>query len=1080
LKVISRTSTLRYQSKPPNLSHIAKQLGVANIVEGSVQKTADQVRVNVQLINAQTDSHLWADTYDRKLTDIFGVESEIAKGIAESLKIKLTGREEQVVTSRPTNSPEAYDWYLRGLAFEARSAPVASWEARSFYERAIQLDPKFAIAWARLARAESLLYIAHDESHGPITARADAAKLAVETAQRLEPDLPETLLAIGYYQYRVLRDYGAAKTTFGQVLKLFPGNSEAPYALGRVARLEGHFDQASAYLEQALTLDPGNMELVSAASDNYAVVKQFQAALRLCDRALDIKLNDPDTMARKAIIYQAEGNLQEAARFVPKISETSSNIVYNANIGQLQYERNFDELIRFCEAPLPHFASDMEKPFAQLALAFNQRLAGDTVGAKRTGEEMRNALERAYKDKEERHDWRARDPRVEEYLSRVYALIGKKDAALIVAERAVMLWPRAKDPVFGPAREENLAVVQTMVGENKRAISALSRLLKIPYASTFYSPTGVTPALLRLDPIWDPLRSDPAFQKLCEEKLDKSIAVLPFDNLGGDPNNAYFAEGIQEEILTRLGKIADLKVISRTSTKQYESKPGNLGEIAKQLGVTNVLEGSIQKVANQVRVNVQLINAQTDSHLWADTYDRKLTDILAVESEIAKRIAESLQAKLTGNEEQVLAAKPTNNPEAYDAYLRGLSLQARSAPFMSWEARTFFDKAVQLDPNFGVAWARLCRVDALLYKGRYDTYNGGTLAARAEAAKRALENAQRLEPNSPETLLALGYYQYWLLGDFGSAKTTFGRLGKMLPNSSEAPYALGRVTRREGHYDQSIPYFEQALALDPRNVELLNAAASTYAALKQFPAALKLYDRVLDVKPNDPDALADKASVYQAEGDLKQASSILSTITDVSSRKTSGTKASQLQLERNYGELIRLWQTRLVELHFDLEFDKAAVQLALAVTQQLAGDTASAKVTAEPARNILERLYRDQSNDANLLTVLSKTHAVMGENDSALNLAQRAVMLDPRTKDPVNGPTWEENLAVVQALVGDSSGAISTLSQLLHTPYDSWMYMPTGVTSALLKLDPIWDPLRGDPAFQKLCDEKQDLTTNGH
>src|SRR5437762_13720715 len=241
--------------------------------------------------------------------------------------------------------------------------------------------------------------------------------------------------------------------------------------------------------------------------------------------------------------------------------------------------------------------------------------------------------------------------------------------------------------------------------------------------------------------------------------IPKSVAVLPFENLSNDANNAYFADGIQEEILTRLAGIADLKVISRTSTQQYQSKPRNLSQIVKQLGVANILEGSVQKAADQVRVNVQLINAQTDSHLWAETYDRKLTDVFGVESEIAKGIAESLQAKLTGREEQALAVKPTNNPEAYDAYLRGVSFEARSAPFASWEARAFYERAVQFDPNLATAWARLCRADTLLYRAHDDTH--GTLAATADAAKRALENAQKLEPNSPETLLALGYYQYW-------------------------------------------------------------------------------------------------------------------------------------------------------------------------------------------------------------------------------------------------------------------------------------------------------------------------------
>src|SRR5437762_10117539 len=240
----------------------------------------------------------------------------------------------------------------------------------------------------------------------------------------------------------------------------------------------------------------------------------------------------------------------------------------------------------------------------------------------------------------------------------------------------------------------------------------------------------------------------------------KSIAVLPFENLSEDKANAYFADGIQAEILTRLARIADLKVISRTSTQQYQSKPANLDEIARQLGVANILEGSVQKAADQVRVNVQLVNVQTGSQLWAETYDRKLSDIFVLESEIAKKIAESLQAKLTGREEQALAARPTDNPQAYDAYLRGLVFEARSnySSDALFKAIDFYDLAVRLDPNFALAWARLSGAHALVYSNRRDT-----TAARRDAAKEALENARRLQPDSPETLLFLGYYQYWVL-----------------------------------------------------------------------------------------------------------------------------------------------------------------------------------------------------------------------------------------------------------------------------------------------------------------------------
>jgi TolB-like protein/Flp pilus assembly protein TadD len=550
--------------------------------------------------------------------------------------------------------------------------------------------------------------------------------------------------------------------------------------------------------------------------------------------------------------------------------------------------------------------------------------------------------------------------------------------------------------------------------------------------------------------------------------------VLPFENLSRDPDNAYFAEGIQQEILTRLANIADLRVISRTSTEQYRSKPRNLAEIAKQLGVGNVVEGSVQKVANQVRVNVQLVNAQTDSHLWAETYDRKLTDIFSVESEIAKGIAGSLQAKLTGREEQALAVRPTNNPEAYDAYLRGIAFETRSNSVLgsrplSLKAVGFFEQAVQLDPNFAVAWAQLSRAHALIYFLRDDT-----TTARRDAAKAALDIAQKLDPNSPETLLCLGYYQYLVLRDFGAARATFSRVSNMLPGNSEVRGALGRVTRRQGHWDQSIAYYEQALVLDPRNVELLVDTASTYGALRRFAAALKLYDRALDIMPTDPSVMAAKASIYQAEGNLQEAAKLLAEVNEQTPSDTAfGVKVIQLRLERNLREAVRLLQARQAQFHFDSEFSKCVLQLALAFAQRGAGDSGGAIATAEQARNTLEPLYKDQLDNADIAQQLSLSFAVIGNKDSAVKTAERAIMLVPSAKDPVDGPSYEESLALVQTMLGENSRAISILGRLLKTPYSGFLYVRGPITPALLRLDPIWDPLRADPAFQKLCEEKQ-------
>ena len=409
------------------------------------------------------------------------------------------------------------------------------------------------------------------------------------------------------------------------------------------------------------------------------------------------------------------------------------------------------------------------------------------------------------------------------------------------------------------------------------------------------------------------------------QKVDKSVAVLPFENLSEDKANAYFAEGIQEEILTRLAKIADLKVISRTSTQRYQSKPDNFAQIAKELGVSNILEGSVQKAGNQVRVNVHLVNAQTGSQLWAETYDRKLSDIFVVESEIAKGIAGSLQAKLTGREEQALVANPTNNPEAYDAYLRGLVFEARSnySSDARFKAIDYYDMAVRLDPNFALAWARLSAAHALLYVNRVDT-----TAARRDAAREALENAQRLQPDSPETLLFTGYYQYWVLHDYGLAKTTFGRVSKMLPGNSEVLYALAAIARSEGHWDESVAYWERGLALNPRNTALLTEVAFTYAALRQFPAALKLYDRALDILPNEFYLMASKASIYQAEGNLKEAAkSLVQVNAQTNSNAAVRIKLIQLRLERNQPEATRLVQAQQARFRLASGIDKGSKQV---------------------------------------------------------------------------------------------------------------------------------------------------------
>ena len=554
---------------------------------------------------------------------------------------------------------------------------------------------------------------------------------------------------------------------------------------------------------------------------------------------------------------------------------------------------------------------------------------------------------------------------------------------------------------------------------------------------------------------------------------DKGIAVLPFENRSEDKANAYFADGIQNEILTRLSKIADLKVISRTSTQQYQSKPANLREIAKQLGVANILEGSVQKVGDQVRVNVQLINAQTDSHLWADTYDRKLTDIFEVESEIAKRIAESLQAKLAGHEEQELAVRPTNNPEAYDAYLRGLAYFSKTtnipADFLG--AQKYLKEAVRLDPNFALSWALLSIVDA---RG-YISLNLQPTAALREEARQAAETALTLQPNLGEALLAKGQYHYACLKDYDTAVRYFEQARQFLPNSSRIPESLALVTRRQGQWDRSERYFDEAERLDPRNVRLLTQHAVSYIALRRFPEALRKLDEVLNIAPGDVDKLATKAAIAQAQGDLPRASALLTPLHP--SRDFVGalkTQVYQAILERRPASTIPRLKEVLVKPDPALGFYNGELRFWLGWAQEMAGDHVAARESWRQARSELEPLLKEQPKNHNLLGDLALTNMCLGDKAAALALAERAMAANPIENDAITGPSPIEILARVAAQMGEPDRAIAALQKLLSTPYASPVVrLNVPLTPALLRLDPMFDPLRNDPRFQKLCEEKQ-------
>jgi serine/threonine protein kinase/Tfp pilus assembly protein PilF len=549
---------------------------------------------------------------------------------------------------------------------------------------------------------------------------------------------------------------------------------------------------------------------------------------------------------------------------------------------------------------------------------------------------------------------------------------------------------------------------------------------------------------------------------------ERSIAVLPFENLSSDKENAYFAEGIQDEILTRLSKIANLKVISRTSTQHYNSTPKNLPEIAKQLGVVHVLEGSVQKSADAVRVNVQLIKATNDSHLWADTFDRKLTDIFSVESEVAKTIADQLRARLTGQEEQVIATKPTDNPEAYDAYLRGLaySLKTANTPANFLAAQKYLKEAVRLDPKFALGWTLLSYIDA---RGYISQILQPTPALREEA-RQAAETALGLQPNLGEAILAKGYYLYACLKDYDTALRYFERARQLLPNSSWIPQSLAYVARRQGQWERSESYFTEAERLDPRNVTLLTQHANSYVALRRFPEALRKLDQVLNITPDDVDTITLKAAIAQGEGDLPRAAALFAPLRP----KPDDTLALETQvyqaiLEHRSAQIVVSLKEMLSHPDPALGYFNGELRFWLGWAQEVAGDHIAAQESWRKARSELEPFLREQPENFSLIGDLALIDMGLGDKESALALAGRAMAAVPIDKDALDGTIPIEVSARVAARMGEPDRAIAALQKLLSIPGGGALAVRVPLTPALLRLDPMFDPLRNDPRFQKLA-----------
>jgi TolB-like protein/Tfp pilus assembly protein PilF len=543
-------------------------------------------------------------------------------------------------------------------------------------------------------------------------------------------------------------------------------------------------------------------------------------------------------------------------------------------------------------------------------------------------------------------------------------------------------------------------------------------------------------------------------------KIEKSIAILPFENFSDDKANAYFADGIQDDVLTNLAKIGDLKVISRTSVMQYRGQQHNLREIGKALGVSAILEGSVRRTGNRVRINVQLIDAEHDRHLWAEDYDRDLTDVFAIQSDLAQKIAQELQAKLSPNEKEQLTRKPTENGEAYLAFVQARNLYVREDNTKILQSEQLYERALQLDPNFALAAAGLSQLESWIY------HNSDATNARRDKARTLANRTLQLQPDLPEGHLALGFVYYYGDSDFEAAEREFKIAQKGLPNESEVYLALGAIQRRQGRWAESSANLEKAAELNPNATWPLQNLAFNYQMQRDFASANRTVDRALKIDPDNWSLRGLKAKFAFAEnGDLSVGQRALDDLeklppSDAKTEALVSGKVGFLMLQKKFEEALHVVESIPDEQLSGRTSLLCGKYLFLGIVSRCMKNEERARVVLTRAKEIAEGQLKENPNSWDAHLHLGYALAYMGDKAGAAAEAERAMRALPESKDAFNGPDVTETAAKIYATIGDNDRAINLITGLLQRP--------AALTVATLKLDPEWEPLRSDPRFQKL------------
>jgi TolB-like protein/Flp pilus assembly protein TadD len=1050
LKVVSRSSVASYRDLSGHkLRAIAQELGVGTVLEGSVRRTANRVLVSVQLTDATTERQIWSDRYNRTLQDAMALQGELAAEIATALAAKLSPEEKAQVESKLTNNPDAYVVYLRGREFQMR--PEVSRDnfvaAEQCYRHAVALDSRFALANARLAEILEGRYGWFD--HQP--ALLAEARSYAEEALRLDPHCGQAhmeMARILAFSVKSNERDEAMKQEVDSALRLVPNDG---YLVMIAALLQTEMDwleEAEATFQRAIEINPREPKVFYNYAGLQLKKRDVAKARWASDRSLELAPESVYFRLFRAIAeFEWTGEVARTKKFLAEIpaGKDPDGRVTAAYCTVALYERNFPEALRLLAAcpfeRLPWFDGGfgpmVPKGFLEGWIHF---YAGNKERAYAALDSVRWILEAEAKEN-------PGDQQAHLHVAFAYAVMGWKDAAL--AEIA-----RAKEKPDGFM----MAALYAHAGDRDAALRLLEQV-PAERENNYYD--------LRLGPHWDPLRSDARFEKMLASSApktaavpEKSIAVLPFRNLSEDKDNAFFADGIQDDLVTSLARIKDLKVVSRGSVASYRDLSGRrLRAIAQELSVGAVLEGSVRRTANRVLVNVQLTDATTERQIWSDRYDRTLKDSIALQGELAAEIATALAAKISPEEKAQVEAKLTNNPDAYVVYLRGREFQMR--PEVSRDnfiaAEQCYRHAVALDPRFALAHARLAEI----LEGRDGNFDHQP-ALVAEARSHA-EEALRLDPHCGQAHMVMAYILARSAKSIERDKAIREEVAsalRLVPNDGYLVMLAALFQTDMDWLAEAEATFQRAIEINPREPKVFYNYAYMLTTKGDVAKARWASDRSLELAPESVFFRLFRAiQEFRWTGEVARTKKFLAEIPagkDPDGRVTAA-HCTAAVYERNFPEALRLLAAcpsgRLPFLYggFGHMVPKGFVE---GMIHFYAGNKERAYTALDSARWILEMEAKENPGDEEAHQYVAMAYAAMGWKDAAL--AENAGDTDGLSK------AW------LFAHAGERDAALRQLEQLPAKEREYWYYE--------LRLHPHWDPLRSDARFEKMLASSKSKT----